>query len=80
MVQDIAVSVGQVDIVKLLVEFGADVNNGLSWGRTPLDIAYSGWHEYTVEIRQFLVEHGAVRSQNMGVGELGEPSWDFVRM
>lgn len=45
-----------VDIVKSLIEYGADVNQENNYGRTPLTMAS---HHGNMEIVKYLVEHGA---------------------
>lgn len=51
-----AASAGHVDIVKLLLEYGADANAQSSAGNTPLMYACNGGHE---EIVKILLEQGA---------------------
>ncbi|XP_022091038.1 ankyrin repeat and KH domain-containing protein mask-like isoform X2 [Acanthaster planci] len=51
-----AASAGHVDIVKLLIDYGADVNAQSSAGNTPLMYACSGGHEDAVKV---LLDHGA---------------------
>ncbi|XP_033643957.1 ankyrin repeat domain-containing protein 17-like isoform X1 [Asterias rubens] len=45
-----AASAGHVDIVKLLIDYGADVNAQSSAGNTPLMYACSGGHEEAVKV------------------------------
>ena len=61
-----AVGRGDTRMVKLLVDEGADVNDGMEEGRTPLDFAQSqaqaGYGPQYEEIAVFLLKHGARRS------------------
>ncbi|PLX07854.1 MAG: hypothetical protein C0596_08925 [Marinilabiliales bacterium] len=58
-----AVDNGNLEMVKLLVEYCADVNSQTSDGTTPLDVAIINF-EHNSEIIQFLKENGADYSGN----------------
>ena len=51
-----AASSGNLDIARLLVEHGADVDAENKWGRTAYQIAFNGRRE---EVAQFLSADGA---------------------
>jgi ankyrin repeat protein len=55
---------GHLEVVKLLLERGVDVNEGMR-GESPLEAAILEGHE---EVAALLEEHGAVRTKEVGIG------------
>ncbi len=55
----IAVLSGQKDTVKVLIDYGANVNSINKWGKSPLDTAQDSIFIIPQEIKTLLVEHGA---------------------
>ena len=51
-----AAAEGYLDIVKILIEYGANINKAAEFGTTPLQIACT-WEQY--DIVKYLLEHGA---------------------
>jgi len=57
-----AAALGHLDIVHLLVERGADVNNESLGGEAAIHDAYS---ENQVEVVQYLANHGSIHKDNV---------------
>jgi ankyrin repeat protein len=59
----LAVLTGHTEIVKMLVEAGADLNHMTNDGRTPLDMVYNSHRGR--DMRQFLISRGAKTGSEM---------------